>query len=47
MLYRAKLFIAFAISEYTYELLELADGKGDTELKDQAAKSLMLELDSH
>jgi len=36
--------VAFAISEYTYELLELAVGKPDTGLKDHAAETLKTEL---
>ena len=36
--------VAFAISEYTYELLELAVGKPDTGLKDHARLSLITEL---
>ena len=36
--------VAFAISEYTYELLELAEGKEDTGLKDQAKIALKNEL---
>jgi len=36
--------VAFAISEYTYELLELALGKPDTGLKDQAEQNLKSEI---
>lgn len=36
--------VAFALSEYTYELLELAEGREDTGLKDQAAESLKSEM---
>lgn len=36
--------VAFAISEYTYELAELARGKEDTGWKDAARKSLLEEI---
>lgn len=36
--------VAFAMSEYTYELAELARGKEDTGWKDAARKSLIEEI---